>query len=150
MSVWFDGSGDVDCTVMDVKQAFEDYGEHLVGVVSRMPGLTSVEIVDQGSNWVTIKTNEGLMRRTNLSKRIEGDTVVVESDEEYQAGSRVTVTSHLLNEFASSDTGVTHRLVMSDVNAPGFLGALYRRFGGSKMGKAYLVAYTAYLEDSSE
>jgi hypothetical protein len=108
--------------------------------------LTSVELLDQRSDSATIKTNEGLMKRTNISKRIEAESVGVEFDEEYKAGSLVTTTSHFADEFTTSDTGVTHRLVISDVKAPGFLGFFYRSFGGSRTGKAFLTAYKAYFE----
>ena len=45
---------------------------------------------------MTIRTNEGLMKRTNISKRIEAESVSVEFDEEYEAGSTVTTTSHFV------------------------------------------------------
>jgi carbon monoxide dehydrogenase subunit G len=83
MSVWFEGSNEIECNIQQVKQALENHGELYVGVISLMPGLTSVELVEQGSDFVTIKTNEGLMKRTNISKRIEAESVVVEFDEEY-------------------------------------------------------------------
>ena len=35
---------------------------------------------------------------------------------------------------------------MSDVEAPGFLGFFYQRFGSSKMGNAFLAAYKGHLE----
>jgi hypothetical protein len=133
-----------------LKHALEDHGELYVGVVSLMPGLTSVELVEQGSDSVTIKTNEGLMKRTNISKRIEAESVIVEFYEEYEAGSKVTATSHFLDEFSTSGTGVTHRLVMSGVEAPGFLGFFYQRFGSSKTGNAFLTAYKGYFEKRSE
>jgi hypothetical protein len=87
MSVWFEGSSDIECNIQQVKTALENHGEHYGGVISLMPGLTSVEFVEQGSDFVTIRTNEGLMKRTNISKRIEAESVIVEFDEEYQAGS---------------------------------------------------------------
>jgi hypothetical protein len=146
MSVWFDGSNDIDCDIRDVKRAFEDYGDHYVGVIGLMPGMTSVELVEQSSDSVTIRTNEGLMKRTGISKRNEADSVIVEFDEQYETGSSVTTTSHFFDEFTSSGGGVTHRLVMSDIGAPGFLGFFYRRFGSSKMGNAFLTAYKAYFE----
>ncbi|MBT8214069.1 MAG: hypothetical protein KJP12_02515 [Acidimicrobiia bacterium] len=146
MSVWFEGNSHVDCSLSEVAAALANYAEHCAGVVSHMPGLTSVEIVDQGPDSVTIKTNEGLMERTNISVHVEQDQAVVEYDEKYQAGSRVTVTSHFVDEFTRSDNGVTHRLVMSNVTAPGFLGFLYRKLGGSKIGNAFLASYKAYLE----
>jgi hypothetical protein len=114
-----------------------------------MPGLTSVALVEQGNDFVTIRTNEGLMKRTNISKRIEAGSVVVEFDEEYQAGSMVTANSHYLDEFTTSGTGVKHRTVFSDVEAPGLLGFFYRNFGKSSIGKAVLNSYKTYFEQQT-
>lgn len=58
-----------------------------------MPGLTSVELVEQGSDFMVIRTSEGLMKRTNMTKLIEAERVVVEFDEEFQAGSRLITKS---------------------------------------------------------
>ncbi len=150
MSVWFEGESKIDCSIRQVKQAFENHGDHYVGVISLMPGLASVELVEEGGDFVTIRTNEGLMRRTNISKRIEADSLVVEFDEEYEAGSKVTATSRFSEEFTTSDTGVTYRLVMSDVEAPGFLGFFYRTFGSSKTGNAFLTASQTYFEERND
>ncbi len=147
MSVWFEGSGDIDCSIGEVKQALENHGELFVGIVSRMPGMTSVELVKQGSDSATIRTNEGLMTRSNISKRVEAERVEIEFDEKYEAGSKVTATSHFSDEFTTSNKGVAHRLVISDVEAPGFLGFFYQRFGNSKTGNAFLAAYKGYLEE---
>lgn len=111
-----------------------------------MPGLTSVELVVQGNDSVTIRTNEGLMKRTNIARRVEADSVVVNFDEGYEAGSKVTATTHFSEEFTTTDTGVTYRLVMSDVEAPGFFGFFYQKFGSSKTGNAFSTAYKAHLE----
>jgi len=146
MSIWFEGDSEIQCTIQQVKQALENHGEHYVGVISLMPGLASVELVEQGSDFVTIKTNEGLMKRTNISKRIEAECVVVEFDEVYQAGSKVTTTSHFLDEFTTSDTGVKYHTVISGVAAPGLLGFFYRNFGKSSTGNAFLTSYKAYFE----
>jgi len=146
MSVWFKGESEHDCDIGRVRNALESHGEFFVGVVSRMPGMTEVELVEQTSDAVTIRTNEGLMDRTNISKRLEDDRVVMEFDERYEAGSSVTVTSHYSHEFAQSDTGVTHRIVISDVETRGFMGFFYRRFGSSKMGTAVLTAHKAYFD----
>ena len=150
MTVWFEGKGEIDCNIQQVKEAFDNPGELYVGVTGLMPGLTSVELVEQGTNSVTIKTNEGLMKRTNISRRIEAESVVVESDEQYEAGSKVTATSHFTDEFTTSDTGVTHRLVMSDVEATGFLGFFYRNLGSSKTGNAFLAAYKTHFENQND
>ena len=149
MSVWFEGSSQIACNIQQVKHALENHGAHYAGVISLMPGLTSVELVEQGGDFVTIKTNEGLMKRTNFSKRIEAKRVVVEFDEEYQAGSKVTTKSHFLDEFTTSDTGVKHRTVISGVEAPGFLGFFYRNFGKSNTGNAFLQAYKTYFEQQN-
>ena len=149
MSVWFEGYNDIECNIQQVKDALENLGEHYVGVISLMPGMTSVELVEQGSDFVTIKTNEGLMKRTNISKRIETESMVVEFDEEYQAGSKVTTKSHFSDEFMTSETGVKHRTVMSGVEAPGLLGFFYRNFGKSNIGNAILKSYKTYFEKQS-
>jgi hypothetical protein len=150
MSVWFEGSCEVDCDIGHVKRALENPGELYVEIVRRMPGLSSVELVEQGDDSVTIRTNEGLMTRSNISKRIETDHVVVEFDERYEAGSKVTTTSHFSENYTTDDTGVTYRLVMSNVEAPGFLGFFYQRFGSSKTGNAFLQACKAHLEEQSD
>ena len=146
MPASFEGKGEVDCDLQRVQSAFDSYGEHYLGVISLMPGLTSVELLEQWPDSVMIKTNEGLMTRTHITKRTEAGSLIVEFDEVYEAGSKVTVSSHFTDEFTTSDTGVTHRTVISDVVAPGFLGFFYRRFGSSKMGNAFLAAYKSYFE----
>ncbi len=150
MSVWFEGIRDVDCTIEDVQHALEDLGELYAGVVGLMPGLTSVELVEQSPDSVTIETNEGLMKRTNISRRIEPRRAVVEFDEEYEAGLKVTATSHFSEEFTPSATGVTYRLTMTNVEASGFLGFFYRSLGSTKTGNAFLTAYQTYLGNRSD
>jgi hypothetical protein len=150
MTVWFEGSNDIECNIQQVKDALENLGEHYVGVISLMPGISSVELVEQGHDFVTIKTNEGLMKRTNISKLIEAERVVVKFDEEYQAGSKVTTKGHFLDEFTISDAGVKHHTVMSGVEAPGLLGFFYRSLGSSNTGNAFLEAYKTYFEKQNE
>ncbi len=146
MSVWFEGTNEIECNIQRVKQSLENLGEHYVGVISLMPGLASVELVEQGSDFVIIKTNEGLMKRMNFSKLIEAEKVLIEFDEEYQAGSKITAKTHFLDEFTASGSGVTHRTVMSNVEAPGLLGFFYRNFGKSNIGKSFLKSYKTYFE----
>ena len=149
MSIWFEGHEDIECGMEDVGRSVADLGAHYTGIVSRMPGLTDVELVDQGPDHVTIKTSEGLMHRTNVATRIEPNAIVVECDERYDADSKVSATTHFIDEFTASESGSRHHLVMQDVQAPGFLGFLYRRFGSSRMGKAFLAATKAHLEKST-
>ena len=146
MSVWFEGEIGLGCSVEEVRHAVEDHGEFFVEITRLMPGMYSVELIDQGTDHVTIKTNEGLMRRTNISKRIETGRIVMEFDEVYGGRANVTATSHYCQEFTASDTGVTHRLVMTDVEASGFLGFFYQKLGSSRIGKAVLEATKAYVE----
>ena len=105
-----------------------------------MPGLSEVELVEQGDDFVTIRTNEGLMKRTNLLRHVEAGRVLVEFDEVYDAGKMVTATSHYSDEFVAGGTGVRNHLIISGVEAPGVLGFLYRNFGRNIIGKAVLEA----------
>ena len=150
MSVWFEGSSEIDCTIQHVKDDLENLGEHYVGVVSLMPGLTTVELIEQGDDFVTYKTNEGITKRTNIAKLVEAERVVVEFDEEVQPDSsskiKITVNTHYLDEFSTSETGITHHMVLSNVKATGFLGFLYRNFGKSNIGNALLKSYKTYFE----
>ncbi len=150
MSVWFEGNCDIKCSIQQVKDALENLGEHYVGVISLMPGMASVALVEQGVDFVTIKTNEGLMKRTNILKRFAADSVVVEFDEEYQAGSKVTAKTHFLDEFTSSDIGVKYHTVLSDIEASGLLGFFYRKFGSSNIGDAFLASTKSYFEEQIE
>jgi hypothetical protein len=131
-----------------LKHSIENHGSFYKDVVSFMTGITSVELLEQGSDYVIIKTNEGIMKRTNISKRIEPDSVVIEFDEEYQAGRMVTANSHFFDEFFTTENGIIHRTVISDIKAPGFIGFFYRTFGSASIGKAVLKSYKAYLEKS--
>lgn len=150
MSVWFEGKSDIACSLDHVAQIISNsIGDYFTGVVRLMPGLTTVELVEGHPDAVTIRTNEGLMRRHNIVTRVDDDSVSVEFDEEYQAGSKVTVNSHSIHQFVTADHGVTHQLVVRDVAAAGVLGFFYRKFGSSKMGKALLTAEKAHLEESA-
>ena len=66
--------------------------------------------------------------------RIEPESVTVELDEDYQAGSKVKARSHFLDEFTASAGVIDHRITISDVEAPGLLGFFYRTFGSSNIG----------------
>ncbi len=146
MSIWFEGSNEIKCNIEQVKHSLDDLGEHYLGVIRNMPGLSSVELVERKKDSVIIKTNEGIMKRTNITKIFKTDRVVVEVDEEYQAGRLVTSRSHFFNEFISTDTGVKHHMVISNLKAPGFLGFFYRTFGRSNIGNAFLESYKKYYE----
>ncbi len=150
MSAWFDGKSEIPCTIDRVKRATEDLGAHYREVIGLMPGMTTVDLVDHGGDFVTIRTNEGLMKRTNIAKTVEADRVVLEFDEEYQAGSRVTTRSHMMDEFSTSGDGVVHRSVITAVEGSGMLGFLYRTFGSANIGNAFLSAYREYFARPSD
>ncbi|MBU1823232.1 MAG: hypothetical protein KKG00_17255 [Bacteroidetes bacterium] len=145
-SVWFEGSNQITCDLAKVQSSIENPGMHFTGVVSLMPGITSVALVEQGKGFVVIKTNEGQMTRSNIVVDNTADELVLEFDEEYQAGKAVTTNAHFLHEFTKNAGGVEHRMVISGLSAPGVLGFFYKNFGKSSMGKAFLGSYKAYLE----
>ena len=146
MTVWFEGSNNIECDIQQVNQSLENLGEHYIALVRLMPGLSSVELVEQGADFVTIKTNEGFMKRTQIQVSITETSVVVEFDEEYQAGSMVTTKSHFIDKFTSNDSGIEHHLIISDLTAPGFMGFFYRTFGSSSTGNAFLASYKTHFE----
>jgi hypothetical protein len=86
------------------------------------------------------------MRRTNISKTLDDENVIVEFDEEYRAGRMINVKSHSLDEFTIGGEKVKHRTVLSEVKAPGFVGFFYRTFGKSSIGYSLLKFYKIFLE----
>ena len=110
-----------------------------------MPGISSVELVEQGIDYVSIRTNEGLMKRVNIAKSIDSESVIVEFDEEYQAGA-ISTKSHFMDMFTVSEGGVKYHTVMSGVEASGLLGFFYRKFGSSNIGNGFLTSYKSYFE----
>jgi hypothetical protein len=133
--LWFEGSHEIDCSIQQVKKAFESLGMHYIELVGLMPGISTVELVD-----------EGIMRRTNITKKIDVDELIVEFDEEYKAGRMINAKSHIVDEFARSGEGVKHRTIISGVNAPGFVGFFYQIFGSKNIGNAFLKSYKKYFE----
>lgn len=144
--VWFEGSNNLQLDLPRLEKSQEDMGQYFSGVISFMPGMTSVKLIEQGDDFVTIQTNEGIMKRTNISKRTENDKIVIEFDEEYQAGKTITTNSHFLHEFRKEGNIIAHELVISSLKAPGFLGFFYRNFGSKNIGKAFLDAHKKYLK----
>ncbi len=143
---WFEGTIRIDCDLQSVKASVADFGEHFVGVVRSMPGISEAELLEQGEDFVAIRTNEGVMRRHNIECSVGDDEVILRFDEVYEAG-KVTGRSHFEDAYtASNEGGVQFHTVVSDVQADGVLGFLYRRFGSRNMGKAFLSSQKAYLE----
>ena len=102
-TIWFEGSNQINCEIKDIKDSFDNMGMHFTDVIKLMPGMKEVELIEQGNDYVTIKTNEGLMKRTNISINVEKEKITMEFDEEYKAGKTITTHSHLLDEFSASN-----------------------------------------------
>ncbi|NND03023.1 MAG: hypothetical protein HKN91_09570, partial [Acidimicrobiia bacterium] len=131
---WFEGTTHIDCDLESVKASLADFGTHFLGVVGLMPGISEVELLEQGEDFVTIRTNEGVMRRHNIECSVGDDEVMLRFDEVYET-SKVTGRSHFEDTYrASSSGGVQFQSVVSDVQANGVLGFLYRKFGSRNMG----------------
>lgn len=150
MSVWFEGSSEIECNIQQIKHSIENLGEFYVGVIGLMPGLTNVELEEQGNDSVIIRTNEGLMKRTDITKIIDNENVILEYDEDYQAGSRVNTKSHFIDRFTASGSNVSYSTTISDVTAPGLLGFFYRKFGSANTGNAFLNAYKTFFENQNQ
>lgn len=145
MSEWFVGSCQFDGNIDAVVAAVESPGVYFTGVTGAMPGITSAELVEEGSDFVSIRTNEGMMYRTAIVGRVEEGRATIEFDERYKAGSKVEGRSHIMHDFSVTPDGITLRIVIRDVTAPGFLGLMYRMFGSASIGKAFLSANTTYF-----
>ena len=146
--IWFDGSSEIEAAFEVVKKSVQNIGKHYVEVVAGMPGITSVKLIERGDGFVSIKTNEGKMKRINISKSVSPDEVVIECDEEYRAGKMVNTKSHIMSEFVKSKNGIKHHLVISNVEATGLLGFFYRYFGSKNIGRAFLGSYKKHLESN--
>ena len=146
MKNWFEGSNLIECSFQSLERAIENHGSFYEGVVSFMSGISSVEILEQGTDYLVIKTNEGIMKRTKIKKSIAQDIISVEFDEEYKAGKMITTSSHFFDEFTSTENGIKHSTTITDVKAPGILGFFYRVFGSANIGKAVLISHKIYLE----
>jgi hypothetical protein len=134
---WFQGSTVINTSLEDVEHSLSDLGAYFVGVISKMPSMTRVKLVEQGEDYVIIKTNEGLITRTNISKKTDGKSIIVEFDEAYQVEGAITTKAHFRDEFTESEEQVTHRLAISNLKAPGFMGFFYKNFRSSSMGQAF-------------
>lgn len=146
MSVWFEESSEINCSIERIREGITDFGELSVGVTRLMPGMRSVELVKNEGNIVVIKTNEGLMERSSISVSKDGDGAQVTFDESYKAGRATTVTSRHAHYFAPTQGTVLHRAVVSDVKGSGLMGFLYRHFARWSMKRAIVKSYKDYFE----
>ncbi len=146
MSTWFEGSQKIGRPLDVAKRAVEDVGYYFVQTVRRMPGLTSVELVDSGPDFTHIRTSEGLMKRTGITKTETADSLVLEFDEAYAAGKTQTFRSRYRESFVADEDGMTHTTTIDILDAPGILGFFYRHFGSGNIGKAVLASHKGHLE----
>ena len=143
---WFEGSGNLQTDLSKVKNSLNDIGLYFTDLINLMPGMNDVKLIEQGNDFVAIQTNEGIMKRTNISMEIFNDKVTIEFDEEYKAGKMITATSHFSQEFSTKGNSIKHSLIISSLKAPGFMGFFYRNFGSKNIGKAFLEAHKQYFE----
>ena len=146
-AIWFEDSNQINCKIKDVEDSITNLGKHFTELISLMPGMKEVALIEQGADYVKIKTNEGLMTRREISITKENEHIILEFNEEYQAGKTVNTNAHFFQKFEFNGNVINHHLVISDLTAPGFMGFLYKNFGSSNMGKAFLETYKTYFEE---
>ncbi len=138
--IWFQGSTVIDCSIEDINKSLTDIGEHYKNLISVYPGMTTVELIAQGNDYVTIKTNEGTMKRTNIKVDKSDEKILVEFDEEYIT-SKVTTTSHFVEKIETKNGGTELNVEISNLVANGFLGFFLRNFGSKNIGNGFLDSY---------
>ena len=143
--IWFQKSTMIDCHLDDVNMSIENLGEHYKKLISVYPGMTNVELIEQGNNFVTIKTNEGTMKRTNITVNRMENKIIVDLDEEYITRA-ITTNSHIVEKFERKDDNIELHIEISNHKAPGFLGFFLRNFGSKNIGNGFLDAYKKILE----
>jgi hypothetical protein len=148
-NVWFEGSIQINCNFKKINDSVNNLSKSYTEITTLMPGINMAKLVKQGSNHLTIKTNEGIMKRDNISKKIQKDMITVEFDEKYQAGNKITTRSHHLEEYTLNGSKINYHLIISNVNASGFLGFFYRIFGKKNIGNAILKSHKAYFENKN-
>jgi len=147
MKNWFESDDIIHVSLEKVILSFKDLGKHYSKLVSLMPGLTSVELIDEGKDFITIKTNEGLMKRVNIVVSSNEESFNIEFDEDYQAGKMINVQSHYVHCFKSVEEGVLHSVRINQMKASGFMGFFYKTFGKASIGKAVLKSYRKFFSE---
>ncbi len=144
-NIWFQDSIMISCNIEYVNKLFDNIGEHYKDLLSMYPGMTTVELIKQGVDFVTIKTNEGTMKRTNISVDISENKILVEFDEEYST-SKITTNSHFVEKFEARNDNIELHIEIRNLVAPGFLGFFLRNFGSKNIGNGFLDSYKKILE----
>lgn len=52
MSIWFEGSNEINSTIEQLKKSLGNLGEHYVGIVKLMSVLTNIELVEQENDFL--------------------------------------------------------------------------------------------------
>ncbi len=145
-SIWFNATIRINCDINTIKKSLDNTGEHFKAIVSLMPGISSVELIEQGLTHVILKTNEGLMNRSNISLETGDHKITLRYDEEYKAGKTITARSNFTEEYTEVDSSISFRIIISDLKARGFVGFFYKNFGSKNIGNAFLSAYQKFFE----
>lgn len=143
--IWFHNSTVMDCKIEDINKSLNEIGNHYKELVSVYPGVTSVELIEHGKDYVTIKTNEGIMKRTNISIDRSENKIIIELDEEYIT-SKITTSSHFVEIFEAKNDKVQLSIEINNLIAPGFLGFFLRNFGSKNIGNGFFNSYRKILE----
>lgn len=146
MKTLFEGSTDLPFSLQEITDAISDIGLYFVETTRRMPDMTSVVLVEQGADFVTFKTNAGLVKRTNIDIRLTDEGISVEYAEEYWAGKLIAGISHVMDAFTPGRSGLTHTTTISGVEAPGFGGFFSRSLDVDALGSALQAAQRAHIE----
>ena len=141
MKDWFKGNIVVNTSLSIIKEAFENHDNHFQKAVLSMPGMTKAEVLESGTDYVTIRTNEGLMKRTKIKKTSEENELLVEFEENYDGGKVVEVTSQYIFKFTSLNDQVNVECTIRLLKTKGFLGFIYKKLSSKSIGKATLNSY---------
>jgi hypothetical protein len=145
MKTLFEGTTVLPFSLQDISAALSNIGLYFIETTRNMPTITDVILIEQGANFVTFKTNEGLVKRTNIAIEHTEARIRVEYAEEYWAGKLIAGISHVMDDFTTSQTGVEHCTIISGVEAPGFGGFFTRNLDVSSLGKALQTAQRRHI-----
>ena len=145
MKKWFTGSILIPTNIEQVAKKVNALDQHFVEVTKLYPGLYSVELLEVGDDFVTIKTNEGTMERTNVVISQDKESYTIEFDELY-GNKLVNVNSHYSFTFHEEDGGVKLNCTITNVSTTGFLGLIYKLFSRNNIGNAMLKSYQKLFE----
>ena len=143
--IWYQESTKIACNIKDINKSLNNLGEHYRELIVEYPGMTTVELIEHGKDYVTIKTNEGLMKRTNISVLMSEDKTFVEFDEEYIT-SKLKTNSDFVEKFEAKNDNIELQIEISNIVAPGFLGFFLRNFGSKNIGNGFLDSYKKVFE----